>query len=334
MSSFAAAAHGIHSHHSTSTSNTSTSSISISSSYSTPSSSLSSNHNNSLNQNYQQNNLHHQHHSSNHSQFPSHEGQSPPLNPYSTDLNTEEHPSRNQHRLHHPQNSLVTSNHEDGTSNIIPLSPPISASEQKYLSSPTSSGPILPNTSNLSASTIEHLGTITPPSSSGILNLGGLGGPSEHTVSSVIQLPQTPEDPIILQQHHLTHHQHGHPPSHHDAISNSHAHNPHVSVHQRLPPTIQPTHHGNISGGNSHNLVTHQSGGGVVHTTSSNPSVNRHSNPSSPMDDDDDENIDHEEHEEMLQAISKYLRCDSQIMKDKFNQQHDQIDNVKEDIKH
>ena len=108
MSSFAAAAHGIHSHHSTSTSNTSTSSISISSSYSTPSSSLSSNHNNSLNQNYQQNNLHHQHHNSNHSHFQSHEGQSPPLNPYSTDINTEDHQARNQHRIHLQQNNLLS----------------------------------------------------------------------------------------------------------------------------------------------------------------------------------------------------------------------------------
>ena len=293
MSSFAAAAHGIHSHHSTSTSNTSTSSISISSSYSTPSSSLSSNHNNSLNQNYQQNNLHHQHHNSNHSQFQSHEGQSPPLNPYSADINTEEHQTRNQHRIHHQQNNLISSNHEDGPSNIIPLSPPISASEQKYLPSPSSSGSILPNTTHLSTSTIEHLGTITPPSSSGILNLQGIGAVNEHAVSSVIHLPQTPEDPIILQQHHLTHNQHGHPPSHHDAISTSHGHNPHVSVHQRLPPTIQPSHLNNSNSGNTHSLVTHQSGGGLVHTTSSAPSNNRHSNPSSPLEEDEDENPEH-----------------------------------------
>ena len=293
MSSFAAAAHGIQSHHSTSTSNTSTSSISISSSYSTPSSAT--NHNNNLPpQNYQQSNLHHHHnHSSNHSQFQSHQGQSP-LH-YSTDNTEQQQQSRRRPPL--SQHNLVTSN-EDGTTNIIPLSPPISATaEQKYLSSPSSTGSTLSNAPHLSTSTIEHLGPITPPSTGGILNIQGIGGvtASSTAVPSIIQLPQTPEDPIVLQQHALTHHQHSSSSQqHHDLLNNNHPHNPHVSVHQRLAPTIQQSqHHNNSSGGTTHNLVAHQSGGGLIHTSSSVSSANRHSNPSSPLDADEEENQDH-----------------------------------------
>ena len=36
----------------------------------------------------------------------------------------------------------------------------------------------------------------------------------------------------------------------------------------------------------------------------------------------------------MLQAISKYLRCESQILKDMLKQEHDQIDDVKDVINH
>ena len=281
MSSFAAAVHGIQSHHSTSISNASTSSsISISSSYSTPSSST--NHNNNLPQNYQQTNLHH---NSTHSQFQSHQGQSP-LH-YSTDI------SEQRQQRHHQQHNLITSN-EDGSTNIIPLSPPISATEQKYLASPSSSGTILSNTPHLSTSTIEQLGPITPPLSSSMLNIQGAGQTAIPTVPSIIQLPQTPEDPIVLQQHHLSH-QHVQPQQH-DLLNNSHPHNPHVSVHQRLAPTIQQQHHSSsttIGGSSHHPLAAHQSGGGLIHTTSSASVANRHSNPSSPLGADEDENQEH-----------------------------------------
>ena len=285
MSSFAAETHGIQSHHSTSTSNTSTSSISISSSYSTPSA---SNHNNNLPpQNYQQSNLHHHHHNSNHSQFQSHQGQSPPLH-YLTDLNNSEQPRQ---RNHHTQQTLVGSN-DDGPSNIIQLSPSTSASEHKYLGSPSSSGSILPNNSHLPTSSIEQLGPMTPPATSGTINISEIGVTS---ASSVIQLPQTPEDPNSLhQQTHLNPQHVGHSSQHDMHIGNNHL-NQHVSVHQRLAPTIQlPQHHTSNGGnaGSNHTLVAHQSGGGLIHTTSSSSVPNRQSNPSSPLDEEDDDNID------------------------------------------
>ena len=275
MSSFAAATHGIQSHHSTSTSNTSTSSISIPSSYSTPSA---TNHNN-ISQNYQQSNLHH--HNSNHSPYQVHQGQSP-LH-YSTDI-------EQQSRLHHPnsQHHLVTSNDDESPKNI-PLSPPISASEPNYLASPSSSGTLLSNAPLLPTSTIAQMGPITPPSSSGMHNIQGVGA-----TASTIQLPQTPEDPIVLQQQQHLSHQHAQIPQH-EILSSNHHHNPHVSVHQRLAPTIQPPQHHNSSnsGGSSHTLVAHQSGGGLIHTSSSASAQNRHSNPSSPLDADEDENQEH-----------------------------------------
>jgi hypothetical protein len=215
---------------------------------------------------------------------------------YSTDANNTEQQQRHRHPL--SQHNLVTSN-EDGTTNIIPLSPPISAAEQKYLSSPSSTGSTLSNAPHLSTSTIEHLGPMTPPSNTGILNIQGIGVTASSTgVPSIIQLPQTPEDPIVLQQHALTHPQHSSQP-HHELLNNNHTHNPHVSVHQRLAPTIQQSqHHNNSSSsgagsGSTHNLVAHQSGGGLIHATSSVPSANRHSNPSSPLDADQEEKQDH-----------------------------------------
>ena len=44
------------------------------------------------------------------------------------------------------------------------------------------------------------------------------------------------------------------------------------------------------------------------------------------------EKLDDEEHEEILQAIGKYLQSDIQVLKDMLNQQHDQIDEVADDI--
>ena len=284
MSSFTSASvHGIQSahQHSISTSNTSTSSTSISSS---SFSSSAANHNNNL-QNYQQNNLHH---NSNHSQFQSHQGQSPLS--YSSD------------RHHNQHQNLVTSNNDEGRTNVIPLSPSNASSEQKYLSSSSSSGgPILPSTphNNISTATVEHLDTITPPSSSsGFINIQGVGGReggspavAATTVSSLIQLPQNPEDQSIL-QHQLSHQHNAAQPAlqQHDLVT--HSFNPHVSVHQRIAPTIQQQHHhaGGINSG--HQLAAHQSGGGLIHATST--AAGRHSNPSSPLDGDEDEHTEHD----------------------------------------
>ena len=284
MSSFTTSvAHGIQSHHSASTANVSTSSISISPSYSTtPSSSI--NHNNNLPQNYQQTHLHH-HHNSPHSQFQSHQGQSPPLLQYSTDIS-------NEHHQYPQQQNSVSSNKDGTTTNIVPLSPTISGTtEPKYLSSPSSTGTILPNTPHIPTSTIEQLGPITPPASGSMLNLHGAGHTVASTVSSQIQLPQTPEDPTVLQQQPLIH-PHVQPPQH-DLLSSNHPPNPHVSVHQHLASTIQQQHHGSSSGGNSHPLAAHQSGGGLIHTSSSMTLSNRHSNSSTPLRDDEDENPEH-----------------------------------------